>query len=205
MFRSRSPMMLLSVVATLAASTPALAQSAHRWSVQASGLYVGVSGRAYEGLANGPGVEAQGRYSPGAFSIGLGVQASTHDLTLQTVETVNLYGAFVEPRYVFDIGSDRAAPYLSARLAYLTQQADIDFQGDTYTLEANGTQLNPGGGVLVRLTPRMNLDIGATYGRIHFDDVVVSNSAGLSETVTGSSGSGRNLVVRLGVSIGIGR
>lgn len=205
MLYRRSVSVLRLVVAALVLSTPLSAQSAHRWSLQASGLYVGVIGDAYEGLSNGAGFEAQVRYNPSAFSLGLGYQSSIHDLNVQGFKTVNLSGGFVEPRYVVDIGSDRAAPYFSARLAYLTQEADIVEQGDTFTLTANGTQINGGGGVLVRLTPRVNLDLGLTFGAINFEDVVVSNSSGQSVTVTGSSGSGQNLVLRLGVSIGLGK
>lgn len=202
LFRTAA-VMLLGVGSALA--TPASAQSAHRWSLQASGLYVGVMGSAYEGLSNGAGFEAQVRYNPSAFSIGLGYQTSSHELNVQGFDKVNLAGGFIEPRYVLDIGSDRAAPYLAARLAYLQQKADIVEAGETYTLTADGTQINGGGGILVRLSPRVNLDLGLTFGAINFEDVVVSNSLGQSVTVTGSSGSGQNLVLRLGVSIGLGK
>ncbi|MBL0169695.1 MAG: outer membrane beta-barrel protein [Gemmatimonadaceae bacterium] len=201
----RSATVILSLCAAVAASAPLSAQSAHRWSLQASGLYVGVYGDAYTGLSNGAGFEAQVRYNPSAFSLGVGYQSSVHDLNVQGFKTVDLSGPFVEPRFVLDIGSDRAAPYLAARVAYLTQQADITDLGDTYTLTANGTQINGGGGVLVRMTPRVNLDIGATFGAINFEDVVVTNSAGATVTVNGSSGSGKNLVLRFGVSIGLGK
>ena len=189
----------------LALAGPVSAQSAHRWSLQASGLYVGVLGSAYEGLSNGKGFEAQVRYNPSAFSLGIGYQSSVHDLNVQGFETVNLGGAFIEPRYVLDIGSNRVAPYIAARLAYLQQKADIVELGETYTLTADGTQINGGGGLLMRLTPRINLDLGLTFGAINFEDVVVTNTSGQSVTATGSSGSGQNLVLRLGVSIGLGK
>jgi hypothetical protein len=186
-------------------AAPLSAQSAHRWSLQASGLYVGVMGSAYDGLSNGAGFEAQVRYNPSAFSIGVGYQTSAHDLNVQGFDKVNLSGGFVEPRYVLDMGSDRAAPYLSARIAYLQQKADITEAGETYTLTADGTQINGGGGFLVRMSSRVNLDLGLTFGAINFEDVVVTNSSGQSVTVTGSSGTGQNLVLRLGVSVGLGK
>ncbi len=205
MFKLRSLMSTVVLVSLSAASTSLSAQSAHRWSLQASGLYVGVYGDAYEGLSNGAGFEAQVRYTPSAFSLGIGVQSSLHDVTVAGFQTVSLAGAFIEPRYVLDIGSDRAAPYVAARVSYLRQQADVTELGETFALTADGTQLNGGGGVLVRLSPRLNLDIGATYGAITFEDVVITNSSGATVTVPGSSGSGRNLVLRLGVSIGLGK
>jgi hypothetical protein len=198
---------LLSLAALLAWSAPSGAQSAQRLSLQFSGLFVGVSGDAYEGLDSGPGFEAQFRFNPSAFSIGVGFQASNHTLDLGDFgsEDVMLAGGFIEPRYVFDIGQDRYAPYASARLAYLKQSIDLDIDGESVSASANGTQLNVGGGVLLRLSSRVNLDIGATIGRINFDDVEVSIPGEGTATVDGSSGSGQNLVLRVGLAIGLGR
>ena len=53
------PRRFLGILA-LALTAPLSAQSARRISLQASGLYVGVFGDAFEGLKNGPGFEAQG-------------------------------------------------------------------------------------------------------------------------------------------------
>ena len=184
-----------------AGSRTADAQSAQRWSLQGSALAVMPSGSAYEGLNSGVGVEAQVRYTPSALSWGFGVQYSSHNLDLGTsTESVSLSGPFVEPRYVLDIGRATFAPYVSARLAYLRQHVDV--QG--ISASAGGTQVNIGGGVLLRLSPRLNLDAGATYGMINFGDVVLS-SGGQSATVDGSSGSGQNLVLRAGLAIGLGR
>ncbi len=176
------------------------AQSAQRWSAQGSVLYVAPSGDAYEGLSAGPGFELQVRYTPSAFSLGAGYQRSSHDLDLGdgSSETVTLAGPFIEPRYVIDVGSMSYAPYVSGRLAFLTQ--DVEVQG--VTASASGTQVNAGGGVLVRLSPRVNLDLGATYGAINFDDVVLEYQ-GQTYTIDGTSGSGRNLVLRAGVTVGI--
>jgi hypothetical protein len=198
---------LLSLAALFATSVPAGAQSAQRFSLQFSGLFVGVSGEAYEGLDSGPGFEAQFRFNPSAFSIGLGFQASSHGLAIEDVgsEDVQLAGGFLEPRYVFDIGQDKYAPYASARLAYLKQSIDLDLDDVSVSASANGTQLNIGGGVLVRLSSRVNLDVGATIGRIDFDDVEVTIPGEGTVSVAGSSGSGQNLVLRLGLAIGLGR
>ena len=54
----------------------------------------------------------------------------------------------------------------------------------------------------MRLSPRVNLDLGATYGAIDFDDVKVEFE-GQSATIDGSSGSGKNLVLRAGVTVGL--
>lgn len=181
---------------------PALhGQSAQRWSAQGSLLSVAPSGDAYEGLSSGFGFELQGRYTPSAFSLGAGYQRSSHDLDFDdgTSETVALGGVFLEPRYVLDVGSGSYAPYLSARIAFLSQSVEIE----GIEASASGTQLNAGGGVLVRLTPRMNLDLGLTYGAIDFDDVELVFE-GETFVIDGTSGSGRNLVLRVGVTVGIG-
>ena len=188
-------------IAFLSASDVA-AQSAQRWSLQGSALAVGVSGDAYEGLSGGLGGELQLRFTPGRLSVGVGVQASWHDLDLDEfgTETVRLAGGFVEPRFVFDVGADRYAPDAAARLAVLTHRVDL---GDGIDASASGTQLNVGGGVLVRLTPRVNLDLGLTVGGIDFDDVEITLPGEGTFIVTGSSGSGTNLVWRAGLAIGL--
>lgn len=193
---------------TLAAAPLALqGQSAQRLSVQASGLFVGTFGEAYEGLKAGPGIEAQVRYTPSAWSFGGGFQISSHDLDLEDFgsETVKLAGVFFEPRRVLDVGSSSFAPYVSARLAFLRQSADVEVQGTNVSLEASGTQINGGGGILVRMSPNVNLDLGATFGLIHFGDAKVEIPGQGSLTVDGTSGNGQNLVIRAGVAIGLGR
>jgi hypothetical protein len=190
---------------------PAEGQTASRFSVQASGLFVGVFGDAFEGVSSGGGFEVQARFNPSTFSIGLGYQASIHDLEFEDefggTQTVDLdfAGPFIEPRYVIDIGSSSAAPYLAARIAFLKQTAEADFGGTVVELESSGTQLNIGGGVLVRLSRSVNLDLGLTLGRIHFGEVEVTIPGFGSEVIdTGSSGDGQNAVLRVGVAIGLG-
>jgi len=192
---------------TLLGAASAHAQSAQRFSLQASGLYVGVFGSAFEGVKNGGGFELQARYNPSAFSIGAGYQASVHTMAFNGAdETLGFAGGFIEPRYVIDVGSASAAPYVAARIAYLKQTADVSIQGTPVHLSAGGTQLNLGGGALIRLSRVVNLDLGATFGRIHFAEVKADVPGYGSQTFdTGSSGDGQNLVIRAGVAIGIGR
>jgi hypothetical protein len=176
------------------------AQSAQRWSAQGSLLYVTPSGLAYEGLENGVGFEAQVRYTPSVFSLGAGYQSSSHGLEFDdgTSETVTLAGFFFEPRYVIDLGRSDLAPYAAARVAFLTQK----LTDGSFEAKASGTQLNLGGGVLVRLSPRMNLDLGLTYGVIGFGDIEATDG---QETLTfpGTESDGKNLVLRVGVTLGL--
>lgn len=209
-----APRSLVLIGATLlsaAVSLPVAAQSAQRLSIQASGLHVSAYGEAYEGLKAAPGAEVQLRFTPGVWSFGAGGQISSHsfdDPAFGPNETVRLAGLFFEPRRVIDVGSSRLAPYLSARVSVLRQSLDFVVNDGTNDFdvkaEASGTQVNGGGGVLLRLTPRVNLDLGATFGLIKFGDIKVDIPGVGSTSVDGSSGTGQNLVIRLGLAIGLG-
>ncbi|MEP7380821.1 MAG: hypothetical protein ABI910_04000 [Gemmatimonadota bacterium] len=189
----------------LVAPTGLQAQSAQRYSVQASGLFVGTFGEAYDGLKAGPGFEAQFRITPSAWSYGFGVQGSTHSFDDPSLgnNSVTLAGIFFEPRRVIDVGSSQFAPYVSARVAFLQQSLDLTVNGTKVTADASGAQLNAGGGVLIRLSPKVNLDLGATYGLINFGDVQVDIAGVGKTTIDGTSGNGSNLVLRAGLAIGI--
>lgn len=199
--------MSLALSATCLLAPAVRAQSAQRWSLQVSALSVGASGEAYDGLSTGAGLEAQVRLTPSVWSVGLGFQGSSHTLAIpgSSDETVTLAGVFIEPRRVIDVGSSTFAPYVSARLSYLQQSIDLDVSGTTVTASASGTQVNGGGGVLFRLSPRVNLDLGATYGLINFGDVEVAIPGSGTTSIDGSSGSGSNLVLRVGLAIGLGK
>jgi len=196
--------------ATLATSllAPTLrAQSAQRVSIQTSALFVGTSGSAYQGINAGPGLEMQLRYTPSLWSFGVGAQVSRHGLSEPGFggERVMLAGAFFEPRRVFEVSSPSFAPYASGRLAFLRQSIDLTVEGTRASASASGAQVNVGGGVLMRLTPRVNLDLGATMGLIRFGKVQVNVPGYGTATVDGTSGTGRNLVARVGVAVGLGR
>jgi hypothetical protein len=218
--RHRIPLTALLAVACI--TSPLAAQSAQRWSIQASGLYVGVFGDAYSGLENGAGGEVQLRLTPSLWSYGFGVQYSSHGLSQASGQSVALTGVFFEPRHVFDIGSAKYAPYMSARLAYLQQSADLGDvaqariartsstlslsvqQRASLELSASGFQGNIGGGVLTKLSPRVNLDLGVTLGVIRFGDVTAKVGGQTAGTFTGTSGTGQNVVARAGLAIGLG-
>jgi hypothetical protein len=173
------------------------AQSAQPYSLQASGLVNGVFGDVFTGLQDGIGGEAQFRYTPGALSVGAGFQFTVHELEGRK-ENARLYGGFVEPRYRIHAGSNVVAPYVSARLSVLK----VGFSGGDLALSSTFMQLNGGGGLLTRLGSRLNLDLGATYGYNHLGNgTLTSTSSGTAIPVASSSGS--NVVIRLGLAIGL--
>ena len=100
---------------------------------------------------------------------------------------------FLEPRYVVDFGSDNAVFYLSARgaLSQITvSEGSVDVTGTGYTL-------NGGGGFLIRMGPRTNLDLGVTMGYKDLGIVTL-------QTGTFDLGTGANVVGRVGLAIGVG-
>jgi len=178
----------------------AAAQVQNPFSVQASALFEQVYGdaaqwRLNESLPAGYGVEGQVRYTPSALSLGGGVQWTTHNWTDGGEDSkLSLLGAFLEPRYVLP-ATDRIGPYLSARLALTKLKLKV--AGEEVGT-ATGTTINGGGGILVALAPRMALDIGATFGYTNFGDL--ENNG----TPTGlKTGSGTNLIARVGLAIGL--
>jgi hypothetical protein len=189
------------------------AQTAQPLSVQLSALYEGLWGDAFEDVRPGAGVEAQLRYTRGAWSVGLGYQAVRHRYRYCALAAGNGSclapvsgritgsGIFLEPRYVLDAGSDRFAPYVSGRFSIVRQS---DTGDPLYDFSVTGSSANGGGGLLFHVTPRVNLDAGATFGYTRFTSYrAVDKQTG--EEFSGSTGaSGSNFVLRVGVAIGIG-
>jgi hypothetical protein len=175
------------------------AQSAQPLSVQGSGLYLNLFGNAFEGADPGYGFEAQVRYTPSAFSIGAGFQYTSHAVAGQD-KHAKLVGGFIEPRYVFSTSSSTLFPYLSAR-GYVVRLTSEN-PATTTKLTSTGLAANGGGGVLVRVASRVNIDLGATYGYIKFNTITIKNqTTGIEGTSDGNHGS--NLVARVGLTFGL--
>lgn len=182
------------------------AQSAQPISLQISALYNGLGGEVFQNLnRNGIGGEAQLRYTPGALSLGAGVQYTVHslegDLRQFFNEDAQLLGAFFEPRYRIYTGSNVLAPYVSARFAWL----NMFFSGDDLSITSDFIQLNAGGGLLYRLGPRFNLEMGATFGyNRQFEGEFVSTDEEVPFRRSFPAADGGNVVVRLGLAVGLG-
>ena len=171
-------------------------QSVSNWTIQVSALGVGLSGGAYAGVRPGGGAEAQLRWAwDNGWSLGGGAQFSHH--TMNTFQgTIDLVGPFVEPRYVPDIGAGRYLPYLAARLSLLRQQ----LRSGTVSGSASGGTANLGGGILVELNRRMNLDLGMTAGYTEFGAFTLRDR---NQSVSGPTGSGTSVVVRVGIGVAL--
>jgi hypothetical protein len=182
------------------------AQSAQAISLQVSGLYNGLFGDVFGAFKNGIGGEAQIRYTPGALSVGAGFQYTAHGRKPSPGDPrpvdASLYGGFIEPRYRIHTGSNVIAPYVSARFSLLKP----GFDGGSLSFSSTFIQLNAGGGLLYRLGPRFNLDAGATFGYNYQGGGRVTGvtSDGTRRNEEVESASGTNIVVRLGLALGLG-
>jgi hypothetical protein len=190
------------------------AQTAQPISIQLSGLYEGLSGDAFEQVRPGTGVEAQLRYTRGAWSVGLGYQTVRHQYRYCALTAANGSclapvagrisgsGIFFEPRYVLDAGSDRFAPYVSGRFSIVRQS---DTGDPLYDFSVTGSSANGGGGLLFRMTPRVNFDAGATFGYTRFTSYrAIDKQTGTEFSGSTGGASGSNFVLRVGVAIGLG-
>ena len=174
---------------TTAVADAARAQSAQPWSLQASGLLttinIGIGG---SNVAGG-GVEGQLRYTSGLWSLGGGVQYSSHT---SAGDNVKLSGLFVEPRPTFVVSSPRVGPYLALRGAVLRQS-------NNFGTSSNGYAVGGGGGVIVALTDRVNLDGGAAVLRQSLGGITLDG-----ENVERPISTLTSYVVKAGISIGFG-
>lgn len=206
--------LVTTIVAAGLMAQSAAAQSAQKWSLQASLFSSTLIGDnpIYQNVEPGAGFEVQARWTPSLFSLGAGFQWTTHkqnllanqpDVTNDPNTTLN--GFFLEPRYVILVGSNTVAPYVSGRVSLLRQTTTAEFRTQngpaTLSASASGINFNGGGGLLFRLGSRVNLDIGATYGFSNFGDFVTEVDG--QEFDRAGSSSGQNLAVRMGLALGL--
>lgn len=181
----------LVVTAALGVSgLPLHAQSAQSWSVQGSLL---AANQSLNGkLISGIGFEGQLRFTPSVWSVGAGVQYSSHS---SNGETLNLSGLFVEPRYALDVGSDRFAPYLAGRIALLHESSNLN---NAPNVSSNGFAFGGGAGFLIRASKTVNFDFGAAIVSQSLDNATASNGNVVAfKTFAG-------YILKGGVSIGFG-
>jgi hypothetical protein len=173
-------------------------------------LYENLGGKFWDGtnISSGGGGEAQIRYTPSSFSIGLGAQYTSHSFNATGggytfSGSWHNTGVFLEPRYVFPVSSNTIAPYISGRFSVVSANTSGTTSGVDWKISFIGTSANGGGGLLIRMGSRTNLDIGATYGYTKYTNSK-QTVGGNTSTSSGGYDSGSNLVTRIGLAIGIG-
>ena len=85
---------LITVALLTTVAMPAFGQTASPISLQLSGLWSIPFSGGLSGVSAGPGVEAQIRYNPSLFSIGIGAEISWHDIGVSR-RSVKLTGASI--------------------------------------------------------------------------------------------------------------
>ena len=145
-------------VLLLAVAQPAAGQSLQKWSVQGSAAVIlPVSEPAGLESDTGLGYDVQIRYTFSRWSLGLGYQRSDVYQASDSDLSIALSLGFLEPRYVVSAGSGTAL-YLAGRAGAGKTVCDPDRCEDELHVVLGG-----GGGLLVRLGQRVNLDLGAQY------------------------------------------
>ncbi|MFI5310874.1 MAG: outer membrane beta-barrel protein [Gemmatimonadales bacterium] len=183
---------LVATAAVGALALPARAQSAQPWSLQASVL--ADNQKIGSSAISGVGFEAMVRYTPSAWSVGLGYEYATHSSNGQTLD---ISGAFLEPRYAIDIGSDRVAPYLAGRVAFLNESSKLRAPTNLIDFSSGGTAFGAGAGILIRASKTVNIDLGAAIVQQSFQD---ASRNGVTVSFTSFAG----YIAKAGISIGFG-
>ncbi len=152
------PRATLAFAALLLAAPPAAAQSLQHWSIQGSAAMIAPVS-VPEGLDSdiGLGFDAQLRYTFSRWSLGAGYQRSDVYQTSASDLTIALSLGFLEPRYVA-FASGPVAGYLAGRLGAGQLVCSRDRCDDTWHVVGGG-----GGGLLFKLSDRLNLDLGGQY------------------------------------------
>lgn len=173
-----------------------VAQVGQRVSIQISGVGAAPFGGDLDDVEAGIGAELQLRFTGGALSYGFGVNTFEH--CIGPTRKADIWGVFFEPRYVVDLGNETVALYLSGRAAVsIFQVYGVGVEIGERGPSATGTIWNGGGGFLINLGSRVNLDLGATVGRLSLGEAEFSG-----EVI--DLGSGNNVIVRIGLAIGLG-
>jgi hypothetical protein len=179
---------------------PLAAQSARPISVQASYLRVSIFGGSLGGVTAANGFEGQLRYTKGRWSVGGGMEYSKHAIDgAPSGYGLRRVGPFVEPRFLLPTSSNTIAPYIAGRLSIVSVTALVPSSATNVAGgSSTGTTLNAGGGLLIRMAPRVNLDVGISGGYSSYGSVKFP-----SGTTSGSLGTGGNFIIRAGFSLGL--
>ena len=180
--------LLLAGLALVGSAVPSAAQSLQRWGLQGSGALVFPTAEETD-FQNETrlGWEAQVRYTFSRFSLGAGYQRST----VYRFDTGDFSAAvsvgFLEPRYVLMAGSG-AALYLAGRVgvSQLVCSPAEDCLDQEFDLALGG-----GGGILVRVSRRVALDLGSQYFTTRYD------------IADGAKRRAGYILARLGLSVGL--
>ena len=174
--------------------------SAAQVSIGANGQYLSLGGNDFSAIDAGFGAGASVLIPVGkSLMVGGSGQYSTHGVT-GVNENLNALGLLAEARYLFRTPGGKVSPYVAGRGGWLRASAsNIDLGAGPSDYSQSGFAFGGGGGVMIGLTPKMAVDLGAVYHSVSLGDAKVDG-----QTQTGTESSGTGLQVRGGVAIKLG-
>jgi hypothetical protein len=163
------------------------AQTAQDWSAHLSAFQTEF--RAADQSSVGRGAEVQLRRTIGKMSIAIGGQFTDHP---GLTPGYKIGGVLVEPRYVIPVGSQWFYPYVLARAAALRRLNSPEGES------LSGFDIGAGGGFIVPLSRRVNLDVG---GAVTSTQWTFNSDFGFGTRATSRV---RNYALKGGFSVGLG-
>lgn len=139
-------------------------------SIEANGVYTGISQNVFRNVSDGRGGEAIVSLGIGNFAIAGGVSRTFHDVSAQpAINLPALAGAdggtmtsfFVEPRLALPLGVSNFTPYLYGRAGQSNFQYTTD--GNDVGERQRALMLGGGAGVIVELFKGAALNLGGGY------------------------------------------
>jgi len=195
----------MALLGALTLAPDAAAQSRQLFSVQGAALLTSLQGDAFDLLRIGTGFggEVQLRLNPGPLSLGVGLQMTKHSSTSQGLTNkVRLSGLFIEPRYAIAVSSRIVRPYFAGRLAFMSQNTDLQDVGTTFQVKANALAYGVGGGFVARINGHVGFDLGAALTSVDFGEFKYRGTGATSGL---DAGSGTMFVLKAGFNVGLGK
>lgn len=161
-------------------TAPAFAQSSSGgdFSVELAGTSGTLAGSDFDNVGIGAGGEVLGHYALGSgLSLGLGVQGSWHNAE-GLPGSLQLLGAFVEPRYRFGGTDGQASPFAGLRLGaarWSATERGNDVEADA---EATGFQVGGTAGIAYPLSDRLSFVAAGLIDFLSFGEVDLTATVG---------------------------
>lgn len=158
---------LLAAGAVVLAGSPTGADGQAYVALGASATYMSVGRADFQFPGAGFGVAGQARFGRGWLSLGVGGTMMNFPIEAQGGD-FDLSGIFIEPRLTVE-GLDpdgQFTPYAFARASWLSQDGAVD----RVPLTGEARVIGGGAGVLLRLTPRIAIDLGGHYSVMNLTD-----------------------------------
>jgi opacity protein-like surface antigen len=165
-----------------------------RISLDGAAHYASTDGADYDFVRGGYGFDVQLRVAGGSLSLGVGYARTSHDLP-DIKEDIHVGTFFAEPRVAFALPTTRVTPYVAARVGRATQKLEVG----TDDAKWNGWSYGAGGGLLIRVAPTVDVDLGTLLTRLSFGDVKFNGTTQPDSKIQATT-----LALRAGLSIGFG-